>query len=206
MNPFFALILSIRRTALIAGSSPMPLTRSKTPWNPRIKSGGSTMDLEVPVSNSGRLCYGLDAPENEPVTEWAVFVPPTVDIPSTVQLGQTWSGSLYWLTIYYEILLVSNYYSFSASVDAYGTLVLPAIGAVPALRVHEIDTYRVSDVSDPPLLLDINTNQVHITGWFPESEWPRRFFCWETTSSAQPICPIPTLCNACTMPAISPMA
>jgi len=112
-------------------------------------------------TNSGRLCYGLDAPEDEPVTEWAVFVPPTVDIPSTVQLGQTWSGSLYWLTIYYEIILVSNYYTFSASVDAFGTLVLPEIGAVPALRVNEVDSYTITDVGDPPLLLDISTNQYY---------------------------------------------
>ncbi len=112
-------------------------------------------------TNSGRLCYGLDAPEDVPVTEWAVFVPPTVDIPSTVQFGQTWSGSLDWLSIYFEIIAVSNYYSYSASVDAFGTLVLPEIGAVPALRVHEIESYTVSVVSDPPLLLDINTNQYY---------------------------------------------
>jgi hypothetical protein len=112
-------------------------------------------------TNSGRLCYGIDAPEDVPVTEWAVFVPPTVDIPSTVQFGQTWSGSLYWLSIYFEIIPVSNYYSYSASVDAFGTLVLPEIGAVPALRVHEIESYTVSVASDPPLLLDINTNQYY---------------------------------------------
>jgi len=112
-------------------------------------------------TSSGRLCYGLDAPENEPVTEWAVFVPPTVDIPSTVQFGQTWSNALYWLSTYFEIILVSNYYTYSSSVDAFGTLILPEIGAVPALRVHEVDSYTVTDVSDPPLLLDINTNQYY---------------------------------------------
>jgi hypothetical protein len=112
-------------------------------------------------TNAGRLCYGLDAPEDEPVTEYAVFSPPTVDIPSTVQMGQMWSGSLYWLSIYYEIILVSNYYTYSASVDAFGTLILPGIGGVSALRVHEVDSYTVSDVSDPPLLLDINTNQYY---------------------------------------------
>jgi hypothetical protein len=112
-------------------------------------------------TSSGRIYYGLDAPEDEPVTEWAVFVPPTVDIPSIVQFGQTWSGSLYWYSIYYEIILISNYYSYSACADAYGTLVLPGIGAVQALRVHEVDAYTVSDVSDPPLRLDINTNQYY---------------------------------------------
>jgi hypothetical protein len=65
------------------------------------------------------------------------------------------------MTIYYEILLVSNYYTYSASVDAFGTLVLPEIGAVPALRVHEVDVFRITDVSDPPLPLDINTNQYY---------------------------------------------
>jgi hypothetical protein len=112
-------------------------------------------------TNSGRLCYGLDTPEDEAITEWAVFVPPTVDIPSTVQFGQTWSGSLHWFTSYLEVLLVSNYYSYSASVDAFGFLGLPGIGGVPALRVHEVDSYRVTEVSDPPLPLDINTNQYY---------------------------------------------
>jgi hypothetical protein len=112
-------------------------------------------------TSTGRLCYGLDAPEDEPVTEWAAFVPPTVDIPSTVQFGQTWSGSLYWLSTYFEIILVSNYYNYSASVDAFGTLVLPQIGGVPALRVHEVDAYTVTEVSDPPLLLEINTNHYY---------------------------------------------
>jgi hypothetical protein len=112
-------------------------------------------------ANSGRLCYGLDAPEDGPITEWSIFVPPTVDIPSTVQFGQTWSGSCYWFSAYLQVIGISNYYSFSASVDAFGTLDLPAIGAVPALRVHEVDSYRVTELSSPPLLLDINTNQYY---------------------------------------------
>lgn len=112
-------------------------------------------------TNTGRLLCGLDAPENMPVTEWAAFVPPIVDIPSTVQLGQTWSGSTYWLSAYFEILLISNNCTFSATADALGTLALPGIGGVPALRVHAVESYTISDVSSPPLLLDISTNDYY---------------------------------------------
>jgi hypothetical protein len=109
----------------------------------------------------GRLYYGLDEPTDQPVTEWAVFNPPSVDVPSSVQLGQTWSRSLYWLSTYYEIILASNYFTADATVDAFGTLVLPGLGSVPALRVHEIHSYIVSDANDPSLVLDINTNQYY---------------------------------------------
>jgi hypothetical protein len=111
-------------------------------------------------TNSGRLCYGLDAPEDVPITEYSVFVPPTVDIPSSVQFGQTWSGSCYWLNVYL-VFLISNNYTFSATADAFGTLVLPEIGAVPALRVHEVDSYASYDVSDPPRLVEISTDQYY---------------------------------------------
>ena len=112
-------------------------------------------------TNSGRVCYGLDQPENLPVTDWALFVPPVVDIPSTVQYGQTWSGSFCWLSVYFQIILVSNYCTYSASVDAFGTLVLPGIGLVSALRVNELHTYSISIPSDPPLPLALNTNQYY---------------------------------------------
>ena len=109
-------------------------------------------------TNSGRVFYGMDVPTDQSITPWAAFNPPVVDIPSSVQYGQTWSGSLYWFANCTILVPLSNYYSFTATADAYGTLVLPQLGEVPALRIHEVESYAISDVW-PPIPLAIMTNQ-----------------------------------------------
>ncbi len=113
-----------------------------------------------PSTNAGRIYYGLDAPVADASPE-AVFTPPTVDIPANVQFGQTWTRSLYWSTLYYEVILVSNYFAAYATVDATGSMALPGIGTVQALRVHEVQSYTISEVSDPPILLDMHTNDYY---------------------------------------------
>jgi len=45
----------------------------------------------------------------------------------------------------FEVALAVHFTS-QASVDAYGTVVLPRIGEVPALRVNEVNTYEVTDL------------------------------------------------------------
>jgi hypothetical protein len=108
----------------------------------------------------GRVYYGLYEPVDN-ASSLAQFIPPTTDIPSSVQYGQTWNRALSWETAYYEFIQVSNYFTASATVDAYGTIVLPGIGPLPALRVHEVHTYIVSELSYSPIPLDINTNQYY---------------------------------------------
>lgn len=93
--------------------------------------------------NPGRLYYGLDEPCFG-VTPQAVFTPPAVDIPTEVQFNQTWSNSLYWLTLYFQTFVVSNSLSCTAAVDAYGVLLLPQIGAVSALRIHQVNSYALT--------------------------------------------------------------
>jgi hypothetical protein len=102
----------------------------------------------------------LDTPVDE-VSPEAVVSPPTVDIPASVKLGNTWTRVNSWLTLYYEMILVSNNFTACATVDASGTIVLPQIGALPALRVHEIHSYSISEVTSPPLLLDSHTNDYY---------------------------------------------
>lgn len=111
-------------------------------------------------SNTGRIYYGLDEPV-EGASPEAVFTPSVIDIPATVQFNQTWSNSTYWLTLYFEIIVVSNNLSYTATVDAYGTLYLPQIGSVPALRVHQVNSYALSELTDPPTLIDLNTNDYY---------------------------------------------
>ena len=111
-------------------------------------------------TNQGRIFYGFDGPVAG-ASAVGVFVPPTIDIPATVKLGQTWTRSLYWSTLYYEVILVSNYLAASATVDAFGSLSLPGIGTVQALRVHEVHSYTISEVTDPPILFDMHTNDYY---------------------------------------------
>lgn len=113
-------------------------------------------------SNPGRLYYGLYEPVNAPASASAVFVPPSVDIPGTVQYGQTWTRSLHWNTTYYGFITVSNYFTCNASVDAFGTLALPDIGLVSALRVHEVHSYTSTElVYGGAYLVGIITNQFY---------------------------------------------
>jgi len=112
-------------------------------------------------TNAGRLCYGLDARAPHASTQ-AVFIPPSVDIPATIQLGQTWNRSSYWFTTYAEIILVSNYFSDSAVVDAYGTVNLPQLGSVSAVRVHETHSYALSEIwGDSVVPIDLHTNEYY---------------------------------------------
>lgn len=111
-------------------------------------------------TNQGRIYYGFDEPVPSASPE-GVFVPPNIDIPATAQLGQTWTRSLYWLTLYYDVIIVSNYFAANATVDAAGSMSLPGIGKVQALRVHEVHSYTISEVSDPPILLDMHTNDYY---------------------------------------------
>lgn len=110
-------------------------------------------------SDQGRIYYGFDEPVPGvwPVT---TFFPPTIDIPATVQMGQIWARSLYWPTLYPGTILVSNYLAVNATVDATGSLSLPQIGTVNALRVHEVHSYTITETGSPTPL-DIHTNDCY---------------------------------------------
>ena len=89
----------------------------------------------------------------------AVFNQPTLDIPATVQFGQTWNRTVNWTGLFLEVFPMITYFSDSSTVDAYGTLNLPSIGAVLALRVHEVHAYESDWINVGPV--DIHTNQYY---------------------------------------------
>lgn len=115
------------------------------------------------LTNQGRFYYGLDNPLDVDVSPVAVFEQPALDIPASVQYGQNWNRTVDWISLYYGFIVVSNHFADASTVDAYGTLALPAIGSVPALRVHEIHTYQIYELvsGSPPSLLDLHTNQYY---------------------------------------------
>lgn len=114
-------------------------------------------------TNQGRIYYGVDNPLDLNASPIAVFEPPTVDIPASVQYGQTWNRTLDWTSLYFGFIVVSNHFTDASTVDAYGTLMLPAIGSVPALRVHEVHVYQAYELISgiPPSLVDLHTNQYY---------------------------------------------
>jgi hypothetical protein len=96
------------------------------------------------ITNAGRLYYGFYNPVDDPVSPLVVFDQPTLDVPGSVQYGQTWKRSVAWTNEVASLYLVAYHFTASATVDAYGTLVLPNLGEVPALRVKELHDYEAS--------------------------------------------------------------
>jgi len=96
------------------------------------------------VTNEGRWYYGFQDTNSNPDCPVKIFAPPTLDLPDPIQFGQTWSRALDFMDcIGFFNLFV--HFTAEASVDAYGTVVLPGIGEVPALRVNEIHRYDYRD-------------------------------------------------------------
>ena len=116
------------------------------------------------LTNQGRLYYGFYNPVDDSATPLVVFDQPTCDIPSTVQLGQSWNRSVNWTNIVFFSFPVAYHFTASAQVDAYGTLVLPGIGEVPALRVKEVHDYEESE---------------NVSGsWFPIVSQTNIYYYW----------------------------
>jgi hypothetical protein len=112
------------------------------------------------ITSQGRLYYGSYVP-NTRADGLALFDPPTVDIPATVTNGQTWTRSTSWNSTIDGYLPISYAFSDTSTVDAQGTLILPNIGAVQALRVHEVHGYTG--------LLD---------GYYPEEIVTNQYYYW----------------------------
>jgi hypothetical protein len=121
------------------------------------------------LTDEGRLYYGFYATEHEAGKSLVVFDQPTLDVPATVQYGQTWNRSVSWQD---SIMGVSISYDFTASarVDAYGTLVLAGLGQMPALRVKEIHDYEVS-----------------VTGWQVIDSHTNLFYYWLCPGIGMPL-------------------
>ncbi len=97
------------------------------------------------ISNGvGRLYYGYYNALNALVDPIVVFPQPTVDLPDPIQYGHGWSRQVDYQI--YATLGGSEDIAFSenATVDAFGTLVLPGIGPLQALRYTAIDSYDIS--------------------------------------------------------------
>lgn len=93
---------------------------------------------------AGRYYYGFCDPRGNAASPGIMFHERTLEIPECTY-GTSWERTVAWddvvdaglgIPIEVAVEFVSR-----ARVDAFGTLVLPVIGSVPALRVNETNTY-----------------------------------------------------------------
>lgn len=117
------------------------------------------------VSDQGRAYYGFYDSVGNPVKPLKAFQAATIDLPHPILFGQTWSRIVDFEDIIDTGLFqlqVAVHFVAQAQMDAYGTLVLPRIGEVPALRVNELHTYELTDLS---LGLPLGTQYIRNYYW-----------------------------------------
>jgi len=96
----------------------------------------------------GRLDYGFYDPSFSAAKPESVFTVPLQDFPNSIYYGATWSGA----TIFYSTIsdpTAGDFpekvtYTSADHVDAYGLVVLPTLGFVNCLRVHELVRYDIA--------------------------------------------------------------
>jgi len=100
------------------------------------------------LTGKGRAYFGFYDPVSNANNPQKVFESETVDLPATIVLGQSWTR-----TVEFDDLIdsplgelpVAVHFTATATVDAFGTVVLPSLGERPALRVSELHSYEAQD-------------------------------------------------------------
>ncbi len=103
----------------------------------------------------GRIDYGFYDPTFSSAQPESMFTNGLQDFPNTIHYGDTWSGATVFSSIYHDpnidqlfgtnIFLPDQVtYKATANVDAYGVAILPKLGFLNCLRVHEMTEYDIS--------------------------------------------------------------
>jgi len=95
------------------------------------------------MTNQGRLYYGFNSPGAEGGSAETIFDQPTLDLPCPTQYAQSWSREVTWHDTVLGLPVIYEFTAY-AQVDGYGTVVLPGLGELPALRVRELHDYEES--------------------------------------------------------------
>lgn len=88
----------------------------------------------------GRRFYGLCAPGANSETSGVVFRPPTLQF-TNCTYGTTWERSTSWSDTIGSLPVTIHFTAWGV-VDGFGTILLPHLGRLPALRVSETHSYR----------------------------------------------------------------
>ena len=100
-------------------------------------SGAPYWDYYSIAAGQGRTYFGFYNAA-APLPGAVMLQAAAIDIPGSITLGTNWTYSWVAYVDYEEIDVTA-----SATVDAYGTLVLPQIGEVPALRVNQLNREQI---------------------------------------------------------------
>ena len=79
-----------------------------------------------------------------------LFNAPTTELPEGIHFDQTWTRTVDFpdcLDVSDLSIQLAVHFTSHSEVDAYGTVVLPGIGEVPALRVNEVNTYVITAIT-----------------------------------------------------------
>jgi len=116
----------------------------------------------------GRINYGYYWPDGNALTDdWSVFTPSILDFPDPLLWGDSWLLSTSYVFQMYDlgqVLDVRIDLTIDASVDAWGTVVLPSLGPVDALRVNTEQT-SVIYIWLESQWLPIGTQYIRIYDW-----------------------------------------
>lgn len=93
----------------------------------------------------GRIDYGFYDPGFSPSQPQNVFTNGLQDFPATIRYGDSWQGSTVFDSVYslpdFGDFPLQVKYTSTARVDAYGVVILPTLGFLNCLRVHEAVQY-----------------------------------------------------------------
>lgn len=115
----------------------------------RAKDGCQNWSYHKVIPGGGRFYYGMRDDCKAPQPD-VVFDAPTIDLPEDIAYGQSWQREVDWqdtIDAGFIVLTVAIHFTNETVVDAYGTVVLPEIGDVPALRLNEVNTYVTTDLT-----------------------------------------------------------
>jgi hypothetical protein len=100
------------------------------------------------VPNEGRRYYGSYDVYANPETPLTKLKVPTTDLPTPISYGKSWTRTEDWpaqIEYWFLICDTTVHFTSQAQADAYGTIVLPSLGELPALRVNELHTWVVTN-------------------------------------------------------------
>jgi len=113
-------------------------------------SGGQSWSYYSIAPLQGRQYFGFYDPVSNPAGPEVVFDAPTTDLPAHITFNQTWHREVSFQNVIdlgFSEINVLVHFSCDAIVDGYGTVILPSLGEVPALRVNELHTYNFQDTT-----------------------------------------------------------
>lgn len=107
--------------------------------------------------NVGAELLGYYAPVNSPGDPYVVLDQPIVEVPDPLVLGAEWSGTANFVNVLVlggMVIPVNVTLTQEAVADAYGTVLLPGIGEVDALRVNQMVRF-LSEVPGIGVIQDV---------------------------------------------------